>query len=74
MGRRKIPEKLKKKSSDYYQLAFRVSKKDKIKLTTFTLSLLKRLNHLRAEDDPYVTKGDIMVKALYLGFEVLLKK
>ncbi len=74
MGRRRIPEHLKRKSSEYPQLAFRVSKTDKAKLLRLAAEVAKLLNRERAKEDPFITKGDAFVKALYFGFEELKKK
>ncbi len=74
MGRRRIPEHLKKKSSEYPQLAFRVSKTDKAKLLKAAADTARAFNRARGENDPFVTKGDVFVKALDLGFEELRKK
>jgi hypothetical protein len=74
MGRRPVPEHLKKKSSEYPQLAFRLSKEDKAKLLKLAEEGAKTFNRIKREDEPFLTKGDVFVKALYLGFEKLRKK
>lgn len=74
MGRRPIPEHLKKKSSEYPQIAFRVSEKDKDRILGLIESTANALNKTRKEKDPYWTKGDVFVKALLLGIESLRKK
>lgn len=73
MGRRPIPEHLKKKSAEYPQLAFRVSKQDKEKLLKIASDVAKQLNRQRKENEPYLTKGDVFVRALFIGFEKLKK-
>ena len=73
MGRRPLPEHLKKHPSEYPQLAFRVSKKDKEKLLILASKITKAMNRQRKENDSYLTKGDVFVRALFIGFEQLRK-
>ena len=69
MGRRRIPDHLKKTSSEYPQLAFRLSRKDKVRLLKLADDVADSMNRARKDKEPFVTKGDVFVKALYLGFE-----
>jgi hypothetical protein len=74
MGRRPTPEHLHKKSSEYPQLAFRLSQVNKAKLLRLADEAAAAINRARAADEPFVTKGDVFVRALYLGFELLKRK
>jgi len=74
MGRRPLPEHLKKHPSEYPQLAFRVAKKDKEKLLKAVSDLTKKLNQQRNENGSYLTKGDVFVQAIWIGFEELKKR
>lgn len=74
MGRRPLAENLKKKTSEYPQLAFRLSEVDKATLLKQVEIIAKDLNRRRSDDEPFLTKGDVFVKALYIGFNQLRKK
>jgi hypothetical protein len=74
MGRRPVPAHLKKQTSEYPQLAFRLSQQDKVKLLRLADEAAKAINQARTEDEFFVTKGDVFVRALYLGFARLRKK
>lgn len=67
MGRR--PVKNKKLPSEYPQLAFRVSKADKERLTELVEQIQATLNGRRNEGDPWINKNDVIVRALYEGLK-----
>lgn len=72
MGRRPVPDHLKKSPQDYPQLAFRLSKQDKAKLMRMAEETAKALTKAGVEDR-YWTKGDAFVLACYKGFEAIRK-
>ena len=71
MGRRRIPEHLKKRPSDYPQLAFRLRQEKKSELVRLAKSIAKAKNASRGQADPYWTLGDVFVGALEVGLKKL---
>lgn len=67
MDRRKHP-------SDYPQLAFRVSAKDKKRLQELVEEVLEKSNAGLRPEDKVFRKNDVFVDALYLGLLTLKKK
>ena len=72
MGRR--PVKDKKMPNEYPQLAIRVSKENKKRLTAEIESVQDMLNHKRKDGDPYVNKNDVVVWALDVGLKKLRRR
>lgn len=73
VGRRKIPDHLRKQPSEYPQLAFRLSREDKASFMRLATEVAKRLNKSAKDGEGHVTKGDVFVRALRIGFESLKK-
>jgi hypothetical protein len=67
MGRRPVENK--KKPSEYPQLAFRLNKEDKERLTELIEKVQSSLNNRRHEGAAWVNKNDIIVRALYEGLK-----
>jgi hypothetical protein len=72
MGRKPVENK--KLPSEYPQLAFRVSKEDKQRLTSLIEEVQNVLNNRRSEGVPFVNKNDVIVTALYEGLKSLRKR
>ena len=71
MGRR--PVNTKKQPSEYPQIAFRLSKEDKNRLSELIRNVQDHLNKRRSEDAPFINKNDIFVMALEIGLKSLKK-
>lgn len=65
---------IKKKPSDYPQLAFRVTQDYKDEVQKAVDKLHKRMNKAVSEDEKRVKKNEILMEALKLGLESLTKR
>lgn len=64
----------KKTPSDYPTFGFRVSKENKDKLNKLIAKAEKLINATKTCDDYVVRKNDVIVEALEIGLERLIKK
>lgn len=71
MGRRPVQNK--KSPSEYPQIAFRLSKADKDRISDEIEAVQTLLNKRRKEDDPFVNKNDVFMWAIEEGLKVLKK-
>jgi hypothetical protein len=71
MGRR--PVKNKKSPSEYPQIAFRLSKDDKDRISDEIEAVQTLLNKRRKEGDPFVNKNDVFMWAIDEGLKTLRK-
>lgn len=72
MGRKRIAENDRKKSTDYPQFAFRLTEKDKKLLTKEIKTVQDRLNRDYDKDKRnYVNKNDVILRALIEGLKKL---
>jgi hypothetical protein len=74
MGRRPIPQKDRKLPTDYPQFIFRVTKENKKRLTATIEGIQGSLNRRRKNDDPFVNKNDVIIRALDIGLKELRRK
>ncbi|MEC7276477.1 MAG: hypothetical protein VXY34_10025 [Bdellovibrionota bacterium] len=66
---------MKKKSpSDYPTLSFRLSSEAKDELTNLIEKAVKKANKHRSEDDYVIKKNDVIIDALKIGLERIIKK
>ena len=72
MGRK--PVEVKKLPSEYPQLAFRVSKIDKARLTEVIRKVQDKLNRQNSDGDPFINKNDVIIRALYEGLKRINRK
>jgi hypothetical protein len=73
MGRRPILAEKKKVPSEYPQFTFRVSKPDKKELTKLIEAVQEARNLKRKESGAFINKNDVIVEALKLGLEIMIK-
>lgn len=71
MGRRPVPDK--KTPSEYPQIAFRLSKADKDRISEEIEAVQTLLNKRRKDDDPFVNKNDVFMWAIDEGLKILKK-
>lgn len=72
MGRRPVQNK--KLPSEYPQIAFRLSKDDKDRISDEIEAVQTLLNKRRKEGDPFVNKNDVFMWAIDEGLKTLRKK
>lgn len=71
MGRRPVQNK--KSPSEYPQIAFRLSKADKDRISDEIEAVQTLLNKRRKEGDPFVNKNDVFMWAIDEGLKTLRK-
>jgi len=72
MGRRPVQNK--KAPSEYPQMGFRVTKSDKDRLNSLIDEVQELLNRRRRDDEPFINKNDVIIRALDEGLKVIRKK
>lgn len=71
MGRRPVQNK--KLPSEYPQIAFRLTKADKDRISEEIEAVQTLLNRRRNEGDPFVNKNDVFMWAVDEGLKILKK-